>query len=327
LGIAILLGSLTLRGGPAHADLLDGVAALGDSGTAGGSVTNSWVPVLANERGIDFGGSGNPYNVAVGGATTTSLLNGGQHTEVRDLVLQGDVTLPILFIGSNDLHSVPALNIISGSATPAQRQAFIDGLVGNILTAANTILAAGPEGFVLMGLGEGTIFPGGRIFYDNPVTRDLAYSVVDDINDQLRDFAIQQSIVFVDTAALMRDHLATGPLLVGGVEIDTLTGNSDPDHFFKDQIHPGAVGNGVLANVIIEGINLGYAAGITPLTDLEILELAGLEDQYTGETLFQDIEASQYIYGVPEPSTLFLAGFGLLALLGSARGSRRTPRP
>ncbi len=54
-----------------------GFAAMGASESAGTTYTGSWVPYLANQRGLNFGGAGQPYNVAVGGATSATLLSAG----------------------------------------------------------------------------------------------------------------------------------------------------------------------------------------------------------------------------------------------------------
>src|ERR1700682_1311172 len=89
----------------AHADILHGLGGMGDSGSAGSSV-NVWPGMLQAHAGLNFGGAGLPYNFAVGGATSSSVLSGGQHTSLAAQVSAGNVTLGMLLIGNNDYGGV-----------------------------------------------------------------------------------------------------------------------------------------------------------------------------------------------------------------------------
>src|SRR5262245_34512551 len=89
---------LTVATSAAHAASINGFAAMGASETAGTDVTGSWVPYVVNQRGLNFGGAGNPFNVAIGGATSATLLTQGQHTQVQTFVQNGDVDLAFLSI-------------------------------------------------------------------------------------------------------------------------------------------------------------------------------------------------------------------------------------
>ena len=236
---------------------ISGYAAMGDSVTAGNNFNNSWVPHLSSTTGLDFGGAANPFNVAVGGAQSGSLLSQGQHTDVRDLVQTGDVDLPYIWIGGNDFRSV-AFQIADGSLSGPALSAEIDGWISNIETAIDTVLPAGPSGMVVVGLPDFTLTPEGRALYDTPVEIARAQAAATEFNDKLLNATLDRSLTFVDTYGLTQELETLQPMSVGGVAIDFANAGSNPTHFFKDGIHPGRVGNGIIANMMLAASNIGY---------------------------------------------------------------------
>lgn len=319
LGLALIV-SLGFSG-KSHAGLLDGFGAMGDSGTAGNTTTVSWVPVLEQLRGFNFG-PGRAYNVAQGGATTSSVLSSGQHTELASLVNDGDVTFGALLIGTNDFGaSGTGALIAAGLLTGQPLQDWLDQRANNIITATDTVLSAGPEGFLLFGVADVTLLPGGRSLITTPEQKQRVGDAVDEINRQIREYAETSGIAYFDTAAAMRDLLGGTTASLGGVSINLTTGNSDPHHFFRDQIHPNVLGNGVIANMVIASLNEAYGAGIAPLSDYELLEMAGLENEYVEETL-STVDLSPYIV-VPEPASALLLLLAVPAFTAAARRSRR----
>ena len=294
---------------------INGYAAMGASETAGTTYTGSWVPYLATLRGLNFGGGGDPYNVAIGGATSATLLTQGQHTDVQSLVQSGFVDLAFLSIGGNDFSAVGG-QIASGSLSGAALTAWAQGVVTNINTAVDTVLSAHPLGMIVTGMADIPLTPAGRIGFDTPVKFARGEAAVDLVDSLLLPEVLGRGLVYVDFAASLR-YLNQGPLVVGGVLIDVVNPSTDPTHFFQDGKHPAAVGNGLVANLFLEALNLGYGANIPLFTDLEILTAAGLQASYTGET--SNLPYADFIVApVPEPSTL---GLALMALLvgGSLR--------
>ena len=290
--------------GLARAETIAGFASMGASESQGTAYTGSWVPYVANQRGLNFGGTGQPYNVAVGGARTNTLLTQGQHTTVQALVQNGQVDIAYLFIGGNDFFAVGA-NIASGALAGPALEAWAQGVVDNIGTAMDTVLAADPLGMVVTGMPDILLTPGGRAVFDTPAEIARGEVAVDLVNSLLKPAVVGRGQVYVDLALANRGaNLA--PLVVGGVVIDTVNASSDPSHFFQDGRHPAAVGNGLIANIFLEAVNLGYGTNYPLLTDLEILTTAGLESSYTGETSSLPY-ASFITLPVPEPSTLCLA--------------------
>lgn len=297
---------------PARAATITGVAAMGASETAGRNFSGSWVPWLAEDRGINFGPN-QSYNVAINGSRTQSLLNRGQHTDVADLVANGNVNLAYLFIGGLDVG--PALpNILLGNLTIED---WADGMVDRMMTAVDTVLAEGPEGMIVAGIPDMTLVPGATAFTSVPGLPELVTDAIDYTNTLIRAEVLSRQQVYLDVAGLMRE-MNSEPLIVGGVTIDTVSGNPDPTHFFTDDIHPGFVGNGWFANLMLTAMNDGFGTSHALFTDQEILARAGLSAFYTGET--SDIDFSNFVRTVPEPtSVLFLCSAGVLACLRRRR--------
>ncbi|MEO6809036.1 MAG: hypothetical protein ABI353_07975, partial [Isosphaeraceae bacterium] len=83
-------------------------------------------------------------------------------------------------------------------------------------------------------------------------------------------------IALADLAA-QSEQLASAPGMVpfGGQTIDLTTPGDNYHHFYlADNYHPGTVGQGLIANTIVEAINTQFHAGIRPLTPRQIIHRA-----------------------------------------------------
>ncbi len=305
----------------ASAAPLAGFAAMGASETQGTAHRGSWVPYLAVDRGLNFGPS-QTYNRAVGGATTTSLLSGGQHTQVRDIVQAGNADVAFLFIGGNDFGP-SVLNLATGAL---DKNTWAAGMVSRMMTATDTVLTANPEGMIIAGLPDMTLVPAAQAYVPllPPEALQNVLDAINLVNTQLKAEALARDLVFLDTAQAMRDMNAA-PLVVGGVTIQTVGSSSNATYFFQDGLHPAVVGNGIFANLMITAINEGFDQNIALIPDQLMLQRAGLSAQYTGQTSNLDYASYVYMNAVPEPSSLALLAAGLLAITRVA-GKSRTRR-
>lgn len=312
LTAVLVLGTSSVQAAP-----ITGIAAMGASETRGRNFDGSWVPWLAVDRGLNFGPN-QSFNVAVNGSTTSTLLSRNQHTDVAALVANGDVNLAYLFIGGLDVPPV-ALDMILGTLNVPN---WADGVVSRMMTAVDTVLAEGPEGMVVAGLPDMTLVPGAASYASIPGLAAPVISAIDYTNALVKEEVLSRGQVYFDVASFMRDINAE-PFVVGGVTIDTVIGSTDPTHFFVDDLHPGFVGNGVFANLMLTAMNVGFGTSHALFTDQEILARAGLSSSYTGET--SNVNFTTYVHVVPEPSGGTLAFFAMLSA-GSMAIRRRVAR-
>lgn len=288
---------------------------MGASETQGTTYSGSWVPYLALDRGLNFG-PGMSYNRAIGGSDTRDLLNDGQHTQVASLVAGGSVDVPFLFIGGLDVPPV-ALQIILGSLDV---NGWSSGVVTRMMTAVDTILAENPTGMIVAGIPDMSLVPGAASY---AAVAAPVVAAIDLVNQKLKAKVLDRNLVFIDTAAAMRD-LNASPFVVGGVTINMTTGSSNPRNFFVDNIHPGTVGNGYFANLMLTALNEGYGTEYDLFSDQHILMRAGLSSSYTGET--SNINYAQYIYFTPVPeasSWVLMLNASVVGFLGM-RWKQRT---
>jgi hypothetical protein len=294
----------------AIAATFSGYAAMGASETQGTAYSGSWVPWLAVDRGLNFG-PGQSYNRAIGGNDSADLLANGQHTQVANLVSNNQVDLAFLSIGGLDVPPVAFQIAFNQLNVPV----WAAGVVGRITTAIDTVMNAGADGMVVMSLPDMALVPASQQYTNGiPILEARISNAVQVVNDLLKQEVLNRGLVFVDAAQALRDMNAA-PLVVGGVTIDTTTGDPDPTHFFQDGLHPAVVGNGIFANLFMTALNEGYDHNLALFSDQDLLTKAGLAGSYTGET--STLNYSDYIYftPVPEPSSLLLLGLSATVLL------------
>lgn len=307
-----------------------GFGAMGASEThvnTANPLNGSWVPHLVASRGLNFGPS-SAWNVAIGGATSTTLLTQNQHTVTAASVAAGDVDYVFLSIGGNDFLNQRA-NIASGALSGTSLDAFLDAFISNVMTAVNAVDQSDPTGFVLLGVPDISLFPLGLAEFTTAAEKQRIQSATDQANAKLLDLASGHELAFVDFAETQRELASLPSVVIGGVTFDmTMPGPwpSAGDHFFVDGVHPGAAGNAILASLFATALNEGYGLAISPLSDLEILQNAGLESQYTGETFTSAFDYSRFVVApVPEPSAALLVGCAVAA--GAARRWHQRTRP
>lgn len=296
LPFLVFLSTQALR-----AETVIGMAAMGASETQGQDYMGSWVPYLVNLRGINFGGTNNPYNVAIGGATSATLLSPQQqHIKVRNFVEQGKVNIASLSIGGND-YGGNALNLLLGNVNPVT---LANTVIANIDTAVDTVLAANPDGMIVWSVPDMSRTATGQQYVVTPQIQAAADAIMDLVNIPLEQEVLSRGLIYIDMAQAMAD-MESVPLIIGGVVIDTKIASTDPTHLWQNGIHPGSVGNGLFANMAIAALNKGFGTHYALLSDLEILTAAGLASQYTGQTSNLDY-AKYVVVPVPEASSILL---------------------
>jgi Ca2+-binding RTX toxin-like protein len=290
-----------------------GFGAVGDSLTDEYEFQNynyaaNWIEILVLERGLDFGATGSwgeprrdayEHNWARSGATSQSLLDSGQHTGLAAQVAAGDVSHAALAVGPNDFFSwdsEPYLNIYSGFWSAAQIETFVDGLVGNIETAVETLTATGVH-LVVAGVADYGVAPSVKEQFVVPAWRNRVSTVVDEVNCGVEAIARGEGVAFMDTIAITRLLFGTNDAvnssqLIGGVQFNNAAGSGVTNAWVHDGIHPHTAVQTIMANVYMEAFNAGYATGLIQFTEQEIVE--GIGETYGGSPTL-NLDYSEYV--------------------------------
>jgi cysteine-rich repeat protein len=291
-----------------------GFAVLGDSnsdeyraddnrGGAYMSVTFNWVEALVILRSANIGPwgtrgetrrTGYENNWARTGANMNSMLTGGQHTNVAAQIVSGDVSHVVIHNGINDFNNNGAYSTIySGALSGAALQTFIDGVVADLTTAVDTLLVAGAAQVVVTDI----IDPGNSLniisSFPDPVGRQLVTDAVDQANSQIATMLSSRPLTQYLSMRLLTDPIiasatANGGFYdVGGELIDMFNSGDEPHNgqLGDSQGHSGTVMNGLFANFVFINPFNTIGLGMAPLTDQEILNLAGISPSVCGNNV------------------------------------------
>jgi hypothetical protein len=307
-------------------DVLHGVAVV-DDGSAASTVSTAYPTILKNLRGLNFGGPTMSYDFAYVGASSGSvLLPGNADAQLVAQAQPGNVTLAYMSIGTNDLLSAAA-SVANGSLSGPALTAQEAILVNNIESGVNRALAGGAK-VVLGGLSDVADSPSQASIVADPAAKARVEGAIATMESQLSAFAATKGIPFVDFFALEKAVYDSGNFKIGGVNISLTTVGPDPHNFFRDSLYAGVAIEAEVANLWLQGTNTAYGTNIPLLTDQEILNLAGIGNEYHSET-FQTAEPLARFTAftaLPEPSTFVLLSVAALGLLGLAARKRRVKK-
>jgi hypothetical protein len=230
--------------------------------------------------------TGFAYNWARSGAKSNSLISQGQHTGVAEQVKAGEVTFVVIFIGANDFN--PAVGhtyqqIYDGSMSDEQVQNKVNQAVADVTLATDTVIEAGALGVCVFLFPHWNLDPAIEQLFPDDAGRQRVEDAIDAINESIKAMAGERGILSVDpnvyVLELMSQLDENGMLNVGGELIDFYTPGNEPHHARLDDKsgHAGTVVSGLMANAyFIEPLNTAYGLNIPPLTEEEILSLAGI---------------------------------------------------
>ncbi|WP_406700813.1 SGNH/GDSL hydrolase family protein [Singulisphaera sp. Ch08] len=275
---------------------LGGIGVLGDSYSdeyqfysPDRMTSRNWVEILAGTRGLNFGqfstvsrgqprNQGYAFNWAQSDATTDDLLAAGQHTGLAAQVRSGEVSVVVIFIGGNDfIHAL-------GSTNPATAlDDVLPRAMANYRVALETILNASPQVKVVavtvpdirdLPMIRGAV----RDRSLPPALLDRYSAALQTYNTQIRSLALIQPRVAVadfDLAAKIANRFSRDHTLIGGRRLDRIESGNDLDHLFlADQRHFGTLGQGLMAQMVVNAIDTKFAATIAPLSDRDIASFA-----------------------------------------------------
>ncbi len=323
--------------------------------TGYGSYAENWVEQLELHAGIDLGPtaseagepggswgeprrSGYEYNWARSGASSDTLLSGGQHSGVAAQVVSDGLEYAVLAIGANDFHPAGAayINIYNGSWSSGAIQSYVDQRLANINAALDVVLPTGVE-LALVNAPDYGISPTVQSSYPDPAKREQVRDVIAQMNEGILRIAQRRRLVLVDMAgaivAIFGPHASPNTTLsIGNVAIylqqsDTSGGGNPTGAFVHDGVHPNTTLQGVIANAVMEALNIAYGANLSLFSEAEILAHRGIA--YGGsDTLPAQLgDYADYVrnYAFPPPlPALSAPGLALLCalLLASALAAR-----
>lgn len=283
---------------------MKGMAVLGDSqsdeyraddwrGSNYASTTYNWVELLQKYRGINIGEwgrreeprrDGYEYNWARTGATSNSLIESGQHIGAAQQIKEGKVNVVVVFIGALDFSPYMPHehyeSIYSGNLTNASKKSIENHILADIKTIVYTLKDAGDVRIVLVKIPDWGNHLGVKVAFPLPQQRILVTEVVNDTNEEIDKFAQEENLMTVDINTVYKELFRkddSGQFTIDGVQIERVMLSNNPNNFYlEDGVHTGTVVNGFIANAIITQLNTVLTTKITPFSEKEIREIAGL---------------------------------------------------
>ena len=261
----------------------------------------SWVEVAGRLRGryFNFGGwkplsdawspprlSGYEYNWAVPGVdakqyadfVSSSIFSNPLYYAGRQPLedqLKHKAQRVVIWLGGNDFRGNygPLYDGRSSSS-------FVDGLIDDLGKTIDFVKEQSGDVQIVVGsVPDLGATPTKKAAHPDPVKRARVTAVTETVNLRLAQLAAEKSVVVADTYAVTAALVKDEPLYFGGVRIlnDKNADNHPRFAFVRDGLHPNTALQIVNLRAIIRAFNQGYGAGIPNITDIEALELMGID--------------------------------------------------
>jgi lysophospholipase L1-like esterase len=212
------------------------------------------------------------FNEAVSGTTSADVLS-MQAGAVAGLVAAGKVDYATLIVGANDLATElnADLPILLGGDAPLFYQTFVQhfttSVVSNIEQTLAMVSSAGDVGLAVGNIPDVAVTPAYASTTPAFILSTITAAEIS-ANQQIASLAAADHLPVIDLFGL--SHLAQAPLTLGGVTVNNL--------YALDGFHPNTVGQGLLANAVLESLERAYDASVDrlQLSDQQILTEAGI---------------------------------------------------
>jgi GDSL-like Lipase/Acylhydrolase len=260
------------------------------------SQARNWVEILSQTRKLDFGAfttrsRGLPRNQgfandwALSGATSQGVV-GGQLPGLAAQVASGKVKYASVNEGSNDFLAFLEQTAV-GLPIVGIPPSYLSDLYAvevnaqnNFDTTVNTLLAANKDAKVVVStINDLHQVPIVAQFLGNPAAKlvvDAAEDAVQAFNVHVRLVAAahHSRVAVSDLAAQSAAIAGLSSVPFGGTTINlATTGDNYHDFVLADEIHPGTVAQGEIANAFINAVDT-LGLHIKPLSPAEILKFA-----------------------------------------------------
>jgi hypothetical protein len=251
------------------------IASLGDS-TLGSDPTGYRGPFAtfhaANLMEVDY------YEGAVGGDRTTTLIDAGRHTAIAENY--GEGTLAVVMVGAWDFIDSD-INIVNGDYS------FIDNLEENMTIILDTLTEANVD-VLVWNLPNMSFLPFlTQIFPTevHPYFTEASFLWADRLSEIAESYG--ESVKVFDLRAVSDDLLQnTSSRMILGNEVISPPEMCIKNCIMVDSLHPTSVGQGLLANYMMNTINQEFPSsqGNYPLlSDQELLNLTNFNSSVEEE--------------------------------------------
>ncbi len=221
--------------------------------------------------------TGGDFNVPVGAnQAVDGALAAGLSSQLPEIeTLAPSLNYTTIIIGEND-----ALDLVNGTETAAQYTSTIETTIENAITTLQSkapndhlVVATVPDIFVTPEV-EALNLSAATILTDE--------AVIQGANAEITQFALLNKVAVIDLYAAYAGLLGSRSLSLGGLTFTT-TSATDP-LFASDGFNPSAIVQGLFANMVIDAADLGFSAGLTPITDEQLVTNIGDTPTATGLT-------------------------------------------
>ena len=186
--------------------------------------------------------------------------------------LQKKATLISLEIGGNDILSNTDLLAVSPPGLNLSADAVIDRLIENVRKDLLRLRRSHQSAqFIIWTVPDVTLTP--RLYDLTPWKISNLREHIERANRLIRNLRQYPFVVVLDLYRLMPVIIEDPPVLFGQ-QLVAPPNYGDYDHLFADEIHPTAVSNALLANIMIQIINLKWEDVIPFYTEEELADLA-----------------------------------------------------
>ena len=261
----------------------------------------SWVEVAGKLRGryFNFGSwkplsdawspprlSGYEYNWAVPGIdasqyedfVSSSIFSNPLFYAARlplEDQLSGKAQRVVIWLGGNDFRANYG-PLYDGRPSTS----FVNGLIDDLGKVIDFVKEqrAGAQ-IVICNVPDLGATPTKKAAHPDPAKRARVTAVTETVNQRLAELAADKNVIIADTYATTAALVKNEPLYFGGVRIlnDKNADNHPRFAFARDGLHPNTALQVINVRAIIRAFNRGYHAGIPNLTDLEALQLMGID--------------------------------------------------
>ena len=233
------------------------------------------------------------YNYALSGATCSTLQREWPEqgrwlqTRLQNEPERWNDGLIVIRIGVNDF-GLPS-HLAQWAEDPATGEAVVDGCLDDIAAMVTALRDASPAYIALVGVSHDYNLPLVDYDYGLKLDKDFSQQELDNVIaviDRFDQGLARQAdgdprITFIQGGQWYPPHFGSRrdgirpDAAIGGVRIVNAIGDS-PDHLVTEDCHFGTIASGLFLQGAIRQLNEAFALGLTPITDEELVTLAGL---------------------------------------------------